>query len=1161
MNRYAGVLAILDKAIGGPDVTIGAHGAFWRGLSRDQFVARKVFGRQLVDPGKGADSNLVKALKGETPFGSDLPNPPDGAIFQRMPVDLPAVSSDDISFIQQWIDDGCPETLDAGFAALAAQDTAPALRWRATNAPTASSRTDDIWFLNAQTGWAVNSNGHILKTADGGQTWTKQFTTGAYLRCVGFADAQHGWAGTLSPSRRLFATADGGERWDQVEGLPANAPARICGLAVVNSMTVYASGTNIPTDVPRMMKTTDGGRTWTAWDMRQWASILIDTYFIDEKRGWVVGGKADDPTPQDRSEIRPVVLYTQNGGQTWVNRLAGQEGDFPFGEWAWKIQFLNDRVGFISLENFTDAAILKTSDGGLSWTRVKVRDPQSNANLEGIGFINEKQGWVGGWGDAALQSGLSSATEDGGATWRDANEIGRFINRIRFFGNPVSVGYASGLTVYKYSAETPGLAGLAALPPADARVLLPRDQLRAEALPMRIPAAIPPAAARVTLDVWDRFGQHIAVAVDETQPTPGERTLLWDGRDGTGRPVPDGTYLLRLTADKEAESSILVLRTGPAHPTTRGLRWVRHELRLPATSSLRAFSALAVPSDKAALAGDTMVQIDLPDLSAFPRPIDKAAFLLHAAAEIEHALLVQYLYAGYSLKKPGMVADAQQKAALRTWPRRLADIAKEEMGHLLTVQNLRLLIRQRPDFRREDFPEPPNIYPFTMQLQPLSQASLAKYVVAESPTSASGIEDIIQQATQEAGTMPNRVGILYALLGMIFTRQSELGSNAQGGDPWYTIVRDIGNLALTVCDSDPLHWHLPDDAFDAASIARQSPAEDWAPGQQIRVFAAQDRRAALTALGDIALQGEGPVQSGSDSTGSHFERFLSIYRGGAGIIPFPPAGQWQPSLNVPTDPKVEQPASDPNVITSQKAVDFARLADLRYQLLLGFLEQYFLTEPAQRGFLVTWSYEEMKTLRVLAGVLTTTPRRNGQADAFAALPFTLPSVLALPVEQSEQWRVHIGRFDAAVALAKTMLETHSPGDVFLTQTMQADHARRAVAVQAQQGTLPQEPSGDWGRVRRILEAAAGFGSPNHDGEGRFWNRPLPQFVALSILQQPLIAPLGPNRGANSNLVKALKGEPPFDGSDFPRMPLNRQAVAPEHIAFIQDWIDRGCPEN
>src|SRR5262249_5489046 len=174
----------------------------------------------------------------------------------------------------------------------------------------------------------------------------RQFAAGAYLRCVGFADAQTGWVGTLTPSRRLFRTTDGGTTWAAVGNLPANAPVRICGLAVVNARVVYAAGTNLPTDPRRMMKTPDGGQSWTAWDMRPHASILIDTFFVDELRGWVVGGKADDPAPTDRSEIKPVVLFTADGGQTWADRLAGQQAAFPFGEWGWKIEFLDDRVGF-----------------------------------------------------------------------------------------------------------------------------------------------------------------------------------------------------------------------------------------------------------------------------------------------------------------------------------------------------------------------------------------------------------------------------------------------------------------------------------------------------------------------------------------------------------------------------------------------------------------------------------------------------------------------------------------------------------------------------------------------------------------------------------------------------------------------------------------------
>jgi hypothetical protein len=76
---FQGVIKILDESIGGPGMGIGAHRAFWRDITRDEFVAKKVFGKAVVVLGDGPNSNLVHALKGEFPFGSNLPNPPEGA--------------------------------------------------------------------------------------------------------------------------------------------------------------------------------------------------------------------------------------------------------------------------------------------------------------------------------------------------------------------------------------------------------------------------------------------------------------------------------------------------------------------------------------------------------------------------------------------------------------------------------------------------------------------------------------------------------------------------------------------------------------------------------------------------------------------------------------------------------------------------------------------------------------------------------------------------------------------------------------------------------------------------------------------------------------------------------------------------------------------------
>src|SRR5688572_30090481 len=125
-------------------------------------------------------------------------------------------------------------------------------QWRVTGVPRASSRWDDIWFLDPDTGWGVNSNGQIWKTEDGGANWELQFrVTSAggdslYLRSVHFANATNGWVGTTSADRRLFHTADGGTTWELVTNLPGGPPFGICGLSVVGESVVYGSGFNDP---------------------------------------------------------------------------------------------------------------------------------------------------------------------------------------------------------------------------------------------------------------------------------------------------------------------------------------------------------------------------------------------------------------------------------------------------------------------------------------------------------------------------------------------------------------------------------------------------------------------------------------------------------------------------------------------------------------------------------------------------------------------------------------------------------------------------------------------------------------------------------------------------------------------------------------------------
>ncbi|OBF36084.1 hypothetical protein A5724_14060 [Mycobacterium sp. ACS1612] len=113
INTFREVVDILDAAVNGPETVVGPpHHAFWRGVTRDEFVTMKLLGHPILVSGDGAHSNLILSLKGEPPFGSG-----PGAEFPRMPVGFDPVPDDSIRAIEQWINDGCPDVSNAAESA------------------------------------------------------------------------------------------------------------------------------------------------------------------------------------------------------------------------------------------------------------------------------------------------------------------------------------------------------------------------------------------------------------------------------------------------------------------------------------------------------------------------------------------------------------------------------------------------------------------------------------------------------------------------------------------------------------------------------------------------------------------------------------------------------------------------------------------------------------------------------------------------------------------------------------------------------------------------------------------------------------------------------------------------------------------------------------
>ncbi|MCV2489178.1 ferritin-like protein [Geodermatophilus sp. YIM 151500] len=423
------------------------------------------------------------------------------------------------------------------------------------------------------------------------------------------------------------------------------------------------------------------------------------------------------------------------------------------------------------------------------------------------------------------------------------------------------------------------------------------------------------------------------------------------------------------------------------------------------------------------------VSVPLPDLRAWASPLDKAEILLESAAEVEHALMVQYLYAAWSLKGPEEDpghARVLDDGRAGSWPRVLLGLACEEMGHLMTVQDLLVLLGLPVNLEREDFPPRKDLYPFALHLQPLQRTSLARYVVAEAPADAPGIEDVVAVAQGSGGPRVNRVGVLYALLGVVFATPEQVQAGAGSGDPWDATVARIAEAAYT--QAPPEAWHLLDEAFLAGAEEQQATPSDWEVGG-VRVHRVADRDAAREAVRDIGEQGEGPTSSGERS---HFERLLQVYRG-RGRDPAFPDGEWTPTRDVPTDPR-------PADLADPRTRRWAELTDLRYGLLLGLVEHCLVASGDDRLLLVGWAFAEMRSRLAVLGRRLTTMRSGGPRGGVAAAPFSLPVPVHLPGAEPARWQLHGRRLQSAVDMVEA-LQADGADDPWLQALADSDRQR------------------------------------------------------------------------------------------------------------------------
>ena len=345
-----------------------------------------------------------------------------------------------------------------------------------------------------------------------------------------------------------------------------------------------------------------------------------------------------------------------------------------------------------------------------------------------------------------------------------------------------------------------------------------------------------------------------------------------------------------------------------------------------------------------------------------PRPGKKmsarefAIFLLRVGAEIEHSLLVQYLYAAYSVDE--RAEDDTSDTGLR-WKTDIRLIAREEMAHLVTVQNLLLSLKTGElHLNRGPIDKDVKILPLPFQLEPLSESSLEKYILFESPSPKLLPEktwELVKKIQRRLGCRFLSVGNIYAALYWLFLESDE------PGDHWPFADESVNEFRRTY--KKEFHLTVSDFVDRSTYLERAAKPEEWGVYEdETRVDSASPRDTALGSLRWIMAQGEGP----SVIEESHFLRFVQMYK------KFKQLGRDSPILPVPSNPQIRRNGGG-TLIRNRVSRRWAELGNSRYQLLIlnifESLNAKRTRETNNRLLFAKWAISEMELLKKIGQIL------------------------------------------------------------------------------------------------------------------------------------------------------------------------------------------------
>jgi photosystem II stability/assembly factor-like uncharacterized protein len=271
--------------------------------------------------------------------------------------------------------------------------------WGTINSTVTTDLIREIHFVNSDTGYAVSGStvtadtlGYILKTIDGGATWTQMpYNFGYQLFSLAMPTPTTWYAG--SGHNKIYKTTDAGETW-VVQTQPITGTTHdFYEIGYADENTLYASGL-----AGKIIKTTNGGAVWTeVVNPFGTTSAIYDLHVFDALTVIGVG-------------ISAKAYKTTDGGTTWNPLTTGVPGNY------FSVEFLNNNFGVIvGYASGSAPQVTITTNGGTTWVPSSLPSEfDVFASVWGIGILDANRIWI------SDLNGKIGFTTDGGTTWTRA---------------------------------------------------------------------------------------------------------------------------------------------------------------------------------------------------------------------------------------------------------------------------------------------------------------------------------------------------------------------------------------------------------------------------------------------------------------------------------------------------------------------------------------------------------------------------------------------------------------------------------------------------------------------------------------------------------------------------------------------------------------------